>query len=68
MAYCALASCRGAAKVSGPKVKVTNPPYTEVFERGYPPREAVPAFFQRKMNWVVREDKRGCKFLHKVRK
>lgn len=60
-------ACRGSAKVSGPKITVTNPPYTEVFERGYPPRETVPAFFQSKMNWIVREDARGCKFLHKVR-
>lgn len=59
-------ACRGSAKVSGPKITVTNPPYTEVFERGYPPRETVPAFFQSKMNWIVREDARGCKFLHKV--
>lgn len=59
---------RGAAKVSGPKIRVTNPAYTEVFERGYPPREVVPAFFQQKMNWVIREDTRGCKFLYKVRK
>ena len=46
---------------------MTNPPYTEVFERGYPPREAVPSFFQSQMNWSVREDERGCKFLHRVR-
>ncbi|CBJ27933.1 conserved unknown protein [Ectocarpus siliculosus] len=58
---------RGAAKVSGPKIKVTNPAYTEVFERGYPPREPVPAFFQQKMNWVIRQDARGCKFLQKTR-
>lgn len=54
--------------MSGPKIRVTNPPYTEVFQRGYPPREVVPAFFQEKMNWVIREDKKGCKFLYKVRK
>ncbi|CAM9195598.1 unnamed protein product [Ectocarpus fasciculatus] len=58
---------RGAAKVSGPKIKVTNPAYTEVFERGYPPREPVPAFFQKKMNWVIRQDARGCKFLQRKR-
>eukprot|EP00903_Cladosiphon_okamuranus_P009173 g8761.t1 len=59
---------RGSAKVSGPRITVTNPPYTEVFERGYPPRETVPAFFQsKKMNWIIREDARGCKFLHKTK-
>lgn len=57
---------RGSAKVSGPRIRVTIPPYTEVFERGYPPREAVPTFFQKEMGWVVREDSRGCHFLHKV--
>ena len=57
---------RGSAKVSGPRIRVTIPPYTEVFERGYPPREAVPTFFQKEMGWLVREDSRGCHFLHKV--
>ena len=67
VAAAARVACRGSAKVSGPKITVTNPPYTEVFERGYPPRETVPAFFQSKMNWIIREDTRGCKFLHRVR-
>lgn len=54
--------------MSGPRIRVTIPPYTGVFERGYPPREAVPTFFQKEMGWIVREDSRGCHFLHKVRK
>eukprot|EP00904_Undaria_pinnatifida_P004196 jgi/Undpi1/13778/HiC_scaffold_9.g03429.m1 len=58
---------RGSAKVSGPRIRVTIPPYTEVFERGYPPREAVPTFFQKEMGWLVREDSRGCHFLHKTK-
>lgn len=59
---------RGSAKVSGSRIRMTNPPFTEVFERGYPPRETVPTFFKKELGWIVREGNRGCHFLLKVKK
>lgn len=48
------------------RLNITNPTYTGVFERGYPPRETVPEFYSREFDWMIREDAKGCQFLTRV--